>query len=372
MSKDSNALVMAAISCGLQALALALSFRVTADADDPPGQAPPAEPRVEFFLAPPLPAEARKRIDDRLARLASYDFARAAAALNDPPAIEVMYGGPFPPTRMQYVLSDHRVARLYQFLDAARPVAASLQAAEMADAKLKIHDEHLGSMIAAHRRLPSSRKMQYGKWEDMQALERNFHAVSSAVFLCAAFADPSTVLEKIDRWEEAIGPHVDAVAADPALKSSYLGLKLGFTGFRTLGRPEKAYLLNLYAFMLERHAGLTAAELEQVADIPGPRIYEPPQLLVERVRFCSWDSQCTLIFVPRGEQPVIAVPIDPTHGRAGEPVAHGKVLAELSFARSWHYLESQHAQQDAILTRVRALVEKLDVDRRKWTSKPMR
>nr|MDQ3332126.1 hypothetical protein [Planctomycetota bacterium] len=161
----------------------------------------------------------RKRIDDFIDQVAEYaTLDDAVRALSEPVGTDFdivfdvgLHTSELSP-QMQFaqVLADRRVARIYEML-AAKPVAdADRLAASIFDAKLSAHTDGLSQGIA--------------DWRDGDGQVRpvpvrlNYHALSAAMFLCAAFCDAPSALEKLQAWQSVIGARVDDVASDPKLR----------------------------------------------------------------------------------------------------------------------------------------------------------
>lgn len=329
--KAKGAVLLAAL-CAVQVVAVALYFRSRGIADDLHTSDDDARQRAQQqFREAGVPIQ-RKRIDDFIAQTRAYpDLDALAAGLNDRVQTEDQFDIVFavgvqtqdPMKEMQFakVLADRRVARMYALLKALPAADAAREAAALVDAKLRIHDEYLRGLTASG-----------GRRERGADVRRNFHALSASVFLCAVFCDAQTVLEKVDKWNDTIGRLVDEVKADPALRRPL------WNEFFLYGRPEKLYLLNLYAFALEQSVALTAKQLEQKLDI------REPGLFLERVPFTTWDAHTNYF--------------DFTRVHRGVPVDAGNALFEVSFARSWRHLQFRDTQQEALLSHVRASISK--------------
>jgi hypothetical protein len=330
--------------CGLQAIVTALYFRNRTVVGEEVKRREDSEALrkaaiEEQHRTAGVPIQ-RKRIDDFIAQTAAYaDFDATAAGLNDrlKTDFDIVFdvanhsNDANPQLHFAMVLADRRVAKLFAYLNKMTPEEASRKAALLVDAKLKIHEADLATAVSDAKRVFGNPKpKEFYEIGDFP-VRLNFHALHSAVFLCAAFCSPEIILSKIDKWESVAERQVSEVAADPVwnvLERSVV----------RYGKAEKLYLLNLFAFILEQNAGLEAQEVEQKAELKVSRFKE-------RLPFCAWDAKTN--------------PFDFTARHRGVPVDDSRMLMEVSFARSWVWPQDDDAEQGVILARVRKLIEQL-------------
>ncbi len=284
----------------------------------------------ELRLSGGVPVQ-RKRIDDFIQQVASLDeFDKLAIGLNDRIDADfdiVFHAGAqtnAPNPQMQYarVLADRRAARLYSMLAAMPPDEAAKKAAELFESKLAIHSEGLTRGIA--------------DWRDGDGviepvpISLNHQALSVALFMCASFCDTVTVFAKLAEWDSVIGRSVDDVVTDQKLWQLRNEVV-------TYGRPENLFLVNVFAYLLQRGGCFSIGVLESVANQSLPQF--------ENMPFYAWDAHTT--------------EFDFTHVHRGVPTDKSKELFAVPFARDWPgYMAEDETEQERVVQLVREEVAK--------------
>jgi hypothetical protein len=197
-------------------------------------QTKPPSPDLKSATAGRAKSAAQQRIDNATQTAGAADFDQLCDALDDyDPAYELAltasmsHASPTPPVVYVGVISDRRVARLFEILKNDRPEAAGRRAARLFDDKLRSAGERW--QAAAPR----------NAMVDPTAM----HAVAAALFLCAHFCDLQTLQQKATAWTEWFD------SFEP---------KSG--DFREYARPDWMFLTNCRLNGLER-AGQSRDEL---------------------------------------------------------------------------------------------------------------
>ncbi len=274
----------------------------------------------------------RERIDDFIDKVSQCDFQQCSAYLHEmtSPGEDVVFDVGIqtqdlvPSMRFAQTLADRRVAKLYSLLQAMPPGEAASRAKGLFDEKLDTHESDWRRAMQRHREGGDAPELN----PKMIPIHRNIHALSAALFLCAAYCEPAVVLDGLDRWQASLGNLVNEINADPQIMA--MGMQASMDAL-----PEKLFLLNLYAFNLERQG---CAQADRLAELTGQRI---PTFTT--VPFCAWDAHTN--------------PFDFTHIHKGVPVDESKVLLNVSWAKSWGSVGMDEQRQQQILDAVRTLVE---------------
>ncbi len=325
---------------GVQALAI-WYFLAESAPQNPPLKS--ASTRPHGGPTPPHPAlsrrqleagvpVARARIDEFIDGVSSCDFEQCSAYLHQQtsPGEDLVFDVGVhsqeidPSMRFAQVLADRRVAKLHALLKAMPAAVAAQRADVLFEEKVDIHESDWLRAIERRREGGDGP----GANPPMIPISYNVHALSAALFLCAAHCEPQILVQKLDRWNSRLRNVVAMIRRERELMWLW-----GQASMDAL--PENLFLLNVYTFVLERHG---CAQAEQLKELTGQPI--PP---FTTVPFCAWDAHTN--------------PFDFTHIHKGVPVDESKVLMNVSWAKSWGGLDTNEERQQQILDAVRALVE---------------
>ncbi len=332
-------------------------------------QPPKPKPRPDTPLAGVAQA---KRTTDFIAQTAAYTtFEECAQGLSERVQsdfdivfdVTMQSNDPMPQMAFGRVLADRRAIKLCAFLGELPSEAASLKAAQLFDEKLEILRHATTSRIeSASRHLESDklimqqinhifaqpnpdRKQADRLLEEYNRLRKqppqdpasipvsphqNSHAACCALFLCAHFCEPRTTLQKVDAWNQIMGP-----LREQSQANGIPGVINMDDQYTTL---EPLYLANLYCHVLSHRAGQSLRQIQTDTAMTLPASNPVP--------VCAWDA--------------LSTPFDFNHIHQFQPVDVQNKMFDVEFFRSWgpQRRHSSELQQDCVNS-LRARIEHL-------------
>ena len=216
------------------------------------------------------PSARQQQVDRFTESTGAMSYAELAASLNkysEGYELVQMAGltpGPTPMVRMQQVLADRRLAKMYEILSKEGPEVAAERATALFSEKLK-------------RQIEETRltRAQDPKADPSFGTAVHLHAVNAALFLCAITCDKTTVLKNLDEWHAAF-PGDDQRTPGPD----------------SSGLPDSLFVLNIYLLLLHRD-GASQAELKQRVDELKREFGrgDDDSFRFEMLRFYRWNTQ---------------------------------------------------------------------------------
>ncbi|QDU37473.1 hypothetical protein Mal4_17870 [Maioricimonas rarisocia] len=273
------------------------------------------------------PETAQQREEDFIQRVAAMSLEELEESLAGP-ELTVTFAGQSGsaneyPNRIIQVLADRRVARIFAaYLDLA-PAEADRRAERLFDTWLAEHDRRLEKTIARYR--------VSGGIELTIGAHHSNHAVAAAAFLVSRYCPPSTLIEKVERWQE-LGSAATAKVANNPLPVNPLEYDAG---------PDSLVILNLSLLMLQQY--LAAAEFEAIVRdqirLPWPALAEIP--------LRTWATPSHMFGGVRA--------------KGVEPRPEPPVLARYRMVRGWSQIGANTAEaRNGVIRRAVAAVRELE------------
>lgn len=255
---------------------------------------------------------------------------------------------PVPQMAFARVLSDRRVAKLFESLQRMTPEAAAQTATTAFQEKLRVHARQIEIVTQKRReneksgkikrvrpavpgQAPASPQSQVSPIKPMDVPPTAYHhshACCCTLFLCAYFCHPSVTRSHVESWISTVEP----LRADRIANSRS---KTVIDWDDQFSLPEPLFLLNIFSLALRQQAGLTDGEIEIAI---GSKLPE-----TATTAFCRWDAPVTAF--------------DFVHNHMFQPLSDDDKLIDVVYFRSWGpILRHSPESQTVIVRKVSGLI----------------